>query len=392
MVQPILQEMSLKEVHEPFSSNSRGPIHKKRRLQIEELDEWRTHKPRTHDEPKLRQNKLNTFPNQLKAGDKVLLDAADPHIVTAKPNEEISLTVFNFFPFGTVEVSHPKFGTFKINTGVGEVNKDGHGSATLPRAPTCPRNTGMGQLYTMSSSRGKKTAVPASKKRKGASSSSGPTAKIRHPFLQFPIGPQEELFQILRARPLIAGRCIDWATVEQVRLVHQLSVPEFSTTLGLYTEEFKEKNGLHALNRHIHCSPSRCWGTPGEEKALASLPLTTSTTYGVDGAISEGGHLYWPLCDPTSATLWAPRHRSTRIILDPYWPDVSSRHLEHAKHEYDRKAPRNLPSSISSRPIYRGGGLEDIIDDVPPQHEDPASQPPRSHYPVHTTASYADIS
>ncbi|KAK5826208.1 hypothetical protein PVK06_021124 [Gossypium arboreum] len=27
MVQPTLQEMSLKEVHEPFSSNSRGPIH-----------------------------------------------------------------------------------------------------------------------------------------------------------------------------------------------------------------------------------------------------------------------------------------------------------------------------------------------------------------------------
>ncbi|PPS04252.1 hypothetical protein GOBAR_AA16409 [Gossypium barbadense] len=105
--------MSLKEVHEPFSSNSRGLIHEERRLQIEELDEWRTHKSRTHDEPKLRQNKLNTSPNQLKARDKVLLDATDPHIVTAKPNEEIPLTVLSIFPFGTVEVSHPKFGTFK---------------------------------------------------------------------------------------------------------------------------------------------------------------------------------------------------------------------------------------------------------------------------------------
>ncbi|PPR89039.1 hypothetical protein GOBAR_AA31659 [Gossypium barbadense] len=37
--------------------------------------------------------------------------------------------------------------------------------------------------YTMSTSRGKKTAVPASKKRKGATSSSGPTTEIRHPFL-----------------------------------------------------------------------------------------------------------------------------------------------------------------------------------------------------------------
>ncbi|PPS18396.1 hypothetical protein GOBAR_AA02178 [Gossypium barbadense] len=54
MVQPTLQEMSLKEVHEPFSSSSKGPIYEDRRLQIEELDEWRTHKSRTHDKPKLR--------------------------------------------------------------------------------------------------------------------------------------------------------------------------------------------------------------------------------------------------------------------------------------------------------------------------------------------------
>ncbi|PPR81940.1 hypothetical protein GOBAR_AA38777 [Gossypium barbadense] len=106
MVQPTLQEMSLKEVHEPFSSSSKGPIHEDRRLQIEELDEWQTHKPRTHDKPKLRQNELNTFPNQLKVGDKLLLDAADPHIVTAKLNEEIPLTVLSIFPFGTVEVYH----------------------------------------------------------------------------------------------------------------------------------------------------------------------------------------------------------------------------------------------------------------------------------------------
>ncbi|PPS06974.1 hypothetical protein GOBAR_AA13672 [Gossypium barbadense] len=107
--------MSLTEVHEPFSSNGRRPIHEEQRLQIEELDEWRTHKPRTHDKPELRQNKLNTFPHQLMVGDKVLLDAADPHIVTTTPNEEISLIVLGIFPFSTVEVSHPKFGTFKVN-------------------------------------------------------------------------------------------------------------------------------------------------------------------------------------------------------------------------------------------------------------------------------------
>ncbi|PPR90204.1 hypothetical protein GOBAR_AA30481 [Gossypium barbadense] len=158
----------------------------------------------------------------------------------------------------------------------------------------------------MSSSRGKKTSIPASKKRKEASSS--------------------------------AGRCIDWAAVEQVqlansipallttdpwelffgiieltyleltmelcsmfhlqtvmtyyddpgtvqfslgRLIRQLSIPEFGATLGLYTEEFKEENELHALNRYIHFSPSKCWHTlapsmasynPSRSKASALPP------------------------------------------------------------------------------------------------------------------------
>ncbi|PPS02510.1 hypothetical protein GOBAR_AA18154 [Gossypium barbadense] len=54
----------------------------------------------------------------------------------------------------------------------------------------------------MTNPKGKKTIVPISKKRKGAAPSLGLTTVIRHPFLQFPLGPQEELFQILWARPL----------------------------------------------------------------------------------------------------------------------------------------------------------------------------------------------
>ncbi|PPS18252.1 hypothetical protein GOBAR_AA02334 [Gossypium barbadense] len=68
---------------------------------------------RTHDKPKLRKNKTETSPNQLNVGDTVLLDAVDPHIVITTPNEEIPLTVLSIFPFGTVEVSLPKFATFK---------------------------------------------------------------------------------------------------------------------------------------------------------------------------------------------------------------------------------------------------------------------------------------
>ncbi|PPS13649.1 hypothetical protein GOBAR_AA06927 [Gossypium barbadense] len=91
----------------------------------------------------------------------------------------------------------------------------------------------------MSNPRGKKMAVPTLKKCKGAASSSGPTTKIRNPFQKFPLGPQEELFQILRARPLEFD---DPGTV-QFRLsglVRQLSVPEFGVALGLYTEDYKE--------------------------------------------------------------------------------------------------------------------------------------------------------
>ncbi|KAK5775779.1 hypothetical protein PVK06_043719 [Gossypium arboreum] len=45
------------------------------------------------------------------------------------------------------------------------------------------------------------------------------------------------------------------------RLICQLSVPKFGTALGLYTEEFKEENELHALTRHRHFSPLKCWHT-----------------------------------------------------------------------------------------------------------------------------------
>ncbi|PPS17099.1 hypothetical protein GOBAR_AA03473 [Gossypium barbadense] len=107
-----MKKLSFKEVHEPCSRD-KGHNHEERGLWIEELDEWRAHKPRTHDKPKLRQKEFDTSSNQLMVGDKVLLDATDPHIVTTTPNEEISLTVLSIFPFSTVEVSHPRFSTFK---------------------------------------------------------------------------------------------------------------------------------------------------------------------------------------------------------------------------------------------------------------------------------------
>ncbi|PPS15207.1 hypothetical protein GOBAR_AA05375 [Gossypium barbadense] len=106
-------EIRSKSIHEPCSNNNKGPIYEERRLQIKELDEWRVEKSRAHDRPKPRHDELNVSPNQLKVGNKVLLDAADPRIATYEPNGAIPLTVLSIFPYGKVEVIHPKFGTFK---------------------------------------------------------------------------------------------------------------------------------------------------------------------------------------------------------------------------------------------------------------------------------------
>ncbi|PPR87761.1 hypothetical protein GOBAR_AA32929 [Gossypium barbadense] len=230
MVQPTLQGISLKEAHESFLYNSRGPFHKDRRLQIEELDEWRMHKPRTPDKSNLRQNELNTFPNQLKIGDRVLLDAADPHIVTSTSNEEILFTVLSIFPFGTVEVRHPKFGTFKAFN-VAFTRKENR--------CTCLEEEEGSIIFCGSNHENSSPspAVPPRAPGRAFPNTSGPTLNC---------GP---LHRLGCRRFRLGG------------LVRQLSVPEFGTALGLYTEEFKEENDLDALTHHIHFSPSRCWNT-----------------------------------------------------------------------------------------------------------------------------------
>ncbi|PPS03419.1 hypothetical protein GOBAR_AA17239 [Gossypium barbadense] len=226
-------EISLKEVHEPLPNNSRGSVYEERRLQIKELDEWRTHKLRTHDKSKLRQNEPDTSLNQLKVGDKVLLDAANPHIVTTTPNKEIPFMVLRIFPFGFPH-RHNKahgsaYGSVKVGQGFPQ-----HG-------------------YTMSSSRGKKTAVPTSKKRKGTSSSTCPTAKIQQVQLADSIRallttvPWELFFRIIKLTYLeltmelcstfhlqtIMTNYDDPSTIQfrLGKLICQLSVLKFGATL-----------------------------------------------------------------------------------------------------------------------------------------------------------------
>ncbi|PPR90717.1 hypothetical protein GOBAR_AA29967 [Gossypium barbadense] len=79
------------------------------------------------------------------------------------------------------------------------------------------------------------------------------------------------------------------------RLVRQLSVSEFSIALGLYTEEFKEENDLHALNCHIHRPPSGCWDALEGERALVSSTLTMPTFYGHEDPASQAPRFHRPV-------------------------------------------------------------------------------------------------
>ncbi|PPR94495.1 hypothetical protein GOBAR_AA26168 [Gossypium barbadense] len=130
------------------------------------------------------------------------------------------------------------------------------------------------------------------------------------------------------------------------RLICQLSVPEFGVALGLYTDEFKEENELHALSRHIHFSPSNShdykearkhWRRQHPRRLLLMVHIVRVRHQSClfhrpcdsapDGMASEGDHLHRPLRDSTGETLRAPQHR---IIPHPHLLDVSIRHLEHA--------------------------------------------------------------
>ncbi|PPS13754.1 hypothetical protein GOBAR_AA06827 [Gossypium barbadense] len=207
MVQPTLQKMSLKEAHESFSSTSRGLVHEDRRLQSRNS----MNGGRTNQEHPTNRNytKTSLIPLQIN--------------------------------LSTVEVSHPKFDTFK--------------------------------------------------KRKGAPSSAGPTTEIRHPLLQFPRRPQEELFQILRAQPLIAGCYIDWATVEQVQMADAiralLTIDPWELFFGIIEPTYLKLTMELCSTFHLQTimtnydDPGTCWHTlapgapsynPSRSKASALPP------------------------------------------------------------------------------------------------------------------------
>ncbi|PPR97522.1 hypothetical protein GOBAR_AA23148 [Gossypium barbadense] len=288
---PSLQETRSRSIHEPHSNNNKGPIYEEQRLQVDELDERRTpikEKPKAHEKLKRHHNEYRDETKQIKFGYKVLLDENDPRIATLEHNTDrvTPFTAMNIFPHGIVEVTHTVFRTFKFSRSKSlteSLNTDGpnlHGQAhgrALGRARTTGGDTTVRYCYvkteyTMSNPRGKKTIVPASKKRKGLASPSGPTNEglffeiIEPTYLELTL----ELCLTFHLQVIMTE--FDDPGMVQFRLgglVLQLSVPEFGVALGLYTKKFMDEDDFASLHRHIHYSPSNCW------RAL----VPTSATY-----------------------------------------------------------------------------------------------------------------
>ncbi|PPR83123.1 hypothetical protein GOBAR_AA37590 [Gossypium barbadense] len=82
---------------------------------IDELDEWQTH---GKEEQKQHHDEFNERTNQFKVGDQVWLDKKDPRIITTelKANRVTPFTILKVYPYGTVEVTHSHFDTFKALT------------------------------------------------------------------------------------------------------------------------------------------------------------------------------------------------------------------------------------------------------------------------------------
>ncbi|PPR89911.1 hypothetical protein GOBAR_AA30776 [Gossypium barbadense] len=106
-----VEETPRKSEIEPRSSLYDKSIttHDEWRLQIDELDKWRSHvkeKLRIHNaKPKRLHDELKDGTNHFKVGDQVLIDTTDPRITTSELNANgtTPFTVLNIFPYGTVK-------------------------------------------------------------------------------------------------------------------------------------------------------------------------------------------------------------------------------------------------------------------------------------------------
>ncbi|KAK5842662.1 hypothetical protein PVK06_005043 [Gossypium arboreum] len=206
-----------------------------------------------------------------------------------------------------------------------------------------------------------------------------------------------------------------------------------------------DDNELDTLHRYIHYSPSKCWKDlvpasttydPSRSKASALPPslryLHAILAHTLTGRRESTGvvtthdaYFLWSMANEHILNLayfialaiyhQTEQYRRGVISIGPYVTRLAwhFRLLNTVAQSSSltligQMSPQGNSSMLSMRMIEKRCGTyphqylliqstkeedpEDITDDVPPRHEDPLSQPPTIHHPVHVAASYSNIS
>ncbi|KAK5785168.1 hypothetical protein PVK06_039720 [Gossypium arboreum] len=276
----------------------------------------------------------------------------------------------------------------------------------------------------MTNTQGKKTAVPASKKRKGlGATSSSASTEVRHPLLQFSSSPQDDLFQLFRVQltqlvcfhldiapwdgffaiiePIYSELTLEFCTTFHLQhvinthdeagtinfrlggLVRHMSVPKFGDAFGLYTEEFMASKNFLQLHRHIYYSPSCCW----TDLTVITVPYDASRSK----ATSLPPTLRY--IHVILAHTLTGRRESTGVVSSTnayfLWSMATG---HHDPYEDDRAMPWINPLQYRLVQSNDQDEPEDITDDIPPLHEDPPQPPPSSHLHTPSTTSFRGVS
>ncbi|PPS02222.1 hypothetical protein GOBAR_AA18447 [Gossypium barbadense] len=191
----------------------------------------------------------------------------------------------------------------------------------------------------MSSSRGKKAAVPSSKRRRGLGSSS--------------VAASTGLEQVQLADAIRALLSTDpWERHHSLSIRRSSSCnecPRVWSWSGIYTDEIMEEEDMNALPHSIHISPSLCWKalTERHRKGVISIGpyvMHLARHLGLLNTVAQSSAL-------TLKGQMSPQGITTmlhmRMIEHRRGTDPPQYHLSHAIDEED---------------------LEDILDGVSPQH------------------------
>ncbi|PPS04227.1 hypothetical protein GOBAR_AA16438 [Gossypium barbadense] len=172
-------------------------VHEERRLWREELDEWREHKPSTHDKPKL--HKTSPIPLLINFSEGESSQVRHFQGTLCRHQEEIRSR------------SYPQRDV---------------GDRVLPRCVL--------QLKF------------------GTQSLNFHKLRRRSYFRYYVHDPSPQVMMMNNDDPGTIHFRLGG-------LVRSMSVPEFGVALGLYTDEFLEEEDMNALPRNNHISPSLCW-------------------------------------------------------------------------------------------------------------------------------------